>query len=347
MRAAAAKARVRALAERFFSDAARTHPWPSPCAQAFDYSLVRPAGEPIRGFGGTASGPGPLREMHEACRATLERNVGRPLSITTIVDLMNLVGKCVIAGNVRRTAEIAFGDPQCDEYIDLKNYDKNPERMEHGWTSNNSVFATLGMDYSHLVSRIASNGEPGFAWLDNMRGYGRMNGTTDTSDWRAKGGNPCLEQTLESYELCCLVETFPNRHDSLADFELTLRAAFLYAKTVTLGETHWPHSNRVMLRNRRIGTSISGVAQFISACAAARPRAPLERRATRGRRALTRARLPPTPPPTPPPKNTHTHTHTHYQNPPHAPRARAVARSASCASGASVGTRRCATRTRN
>ena len=81
---------------------------------------------------------------------------------------------------------------------------------------------------------------------------------------RARGGNPCLEQTLESYELCCLVETFPSNHASLEDFLDTLQIAFLYAKTVTLGKTHWPQSNAVMLRNRRIGCGLSGVAQFIS-----------------------------------------------------------------------------------
>ena len=64
------------------------------------------------------------------------------------------------------------------------------------------------------------------------------------------GGNPCLEQTLESCELCCLVETFPHRHSDLKDFIATLRAALLYAKTVTLGPTHWPSSNAVMARNR-------------------------------------------------------------------------------------------------
>ena len=41
------------------------------------------------------------------------------------------------------------------------------------------------------------------------------------------GGNPCLEQTLESYEMCCLVETFPANHDSLADFLVTLRYAYV------------------------------------------------------------------------------------------------------------------------
>ena len=83
-------------------------------------------------------------------------------------------------------------------------------------------------------------------------------------DRRAMGGNPCLEQTLESHELCCLVETFPTNHDSLEDYLNTLKYAYLYAKTVTLGQTHWPETNRVMLRNSRIGCSMSGIAQFIA-----------------------------------------------------------------------------------
>ena len=44
----------------------------------------------------------------------------------------------------------------------------------------------------------------------------------------------------------------------------TLKYAYLYAKTVTLGKTHWAETNRVMLRNRRIGCSVSGIAQFIT-----------------------------------------------------------------------------------
>jgi adenosylcobalamin-dependent ribonucleoside-triphosphate reductase len=177
---------------------------------------------------------------------------------------MNMIGKCVVAGNVRRTAEIVFGDPKSEEYLDLKNYEKNPEREEYGWTSNNSVFAELGMDYGPACERVTINGEPGFAWLENMRGYSRMRNGPDWRDSRASGGNPCLEQTLESYELCCLVETFPMRHENLEDYKKTLKFAYLYAKTVTLGKTHWPETNRVLLRNRRIGCSVSGVAQFIT-----------------------------------------------------------------------------------
>jgi adenosylcobalamin-dependent ribonucleoside-triphosphate reductase len=120
------------------------------------------------------------------------------------------------------------------------------------------------MDYTDVCKRIVDNGEPGFAWLENMRTFSRMQNGGDNKDHRVAGGNPCLEQSLESYELCCLVETFPNNHDSLEDYKRTLKYAYLYAKTVTLGKTHWSDTNRVMLRNRRIGCSVSGVAQFIT-----------------------------------------------------------------------------------
>lgn len=230
----------------------------------FDYSLIRPFGVPIRGFGGVASGPGALKELHESVRGILEARAGSTLTMTDITDIMNMIGRCVVAGNVRRTAEIVFGPADSEEYLNLKNYEKNPQRAPWSWASNNSVFAEIGMDYKNVCEHVRRNGEPGFAWLDNMQQYGRMNGTVDARDHRVRGGNPCLEQSLENYELCCLVETFPNNHESKEDFYRTLKFAYLYAKTVTLGKTHWPETNRVMLRNRRIGCSVSGVAQFVS-----------------------------------------------------------------------------------
>ena len=55
-----------------------------------------------------------------------------------------------------------------------------------------------------------------------------------------------------------------DNHDDFEDYATYLKYAYLYAKTVTLGRTHWSDTNRVMLRNRRIGCSVSGVAQFIT-----------------------------------------------------------------------------------
>lgn len=240
----------------------------------FDYSQVRKEGEPIKGFGGVSSGPGPLIQCHKDIRRTLEKNRGELVTLTCITDIMNMIGACVVSGNVRRSAEIVFGDPFSDEYLALKDYhwdeDKNKyvgpkaERSDYGWASNNSVFAELGMDYTKVAAQTAKNGEPGYAWLENMQQYSRMNNGPDGKDHRVMGGNPCLEQSLESMELCCLVETFPNNHTDLEDYIKTLKYAYMYAKTVTLCETHWPETNRVMLRNRRIGCSMSGITQFVA-----------------------------------------------------------------------------------
>lgn len=76
-----------------------------------------------------------------------------------------------------------------------------------------------------VCRRIVKNGEPGFAWLGNMQGYGRMGDAKNNRDAKAMGGNPCLEQTLESFEMCCLVETFPYKHGTLEDYLETLRQA--------------------------------------------------------------------------------------------------------------------------
>jgi len=98
--------------------------------------------------------------------------------------------------------------------------------------------------------------------MDTTRKYGRLADPINNKDWRAAGYNPCAEQSLESMECCTLVETYINRHDSLDDFKRTLKFAYLYAKTVTLIPTHWEETNAIMQRNRRIGTSISGIANF-------------------------------------------------------------------------------------
>ena len=228
----------------------------------FNYSKIRKEGEIISGFGGTSSGPEPLRILHEQLRSLLEKSTGNPISTTNIVDIMNIIGKCVVSGNVRRTAEIALGNDD-EEYLNLKNYKLNPHREQYGWTSNNTIFAELGMDYQNICERIRDNGEPGLFWLQNAQGYSRIRNGKDNKDHRVSGINPCGEQSLESYEMCCLVENFPAHHDTMEDFLRTLKFSYLYAKTVTLGKTHWPETNRVMLRNRRIGCSLSGIVQFI------------------------------------------------------------------------------------
>ena len=101
---------------------------------AFDYSAVRPRGAPIRGFGGSAAGAGVLQQLHADIDAILGPLAGgKPITVTAIVDLMNAIGRCIVSGDVRQTAEIAFGDPESEEYVDLKDYEKNPHRAAWGW----------------------------------------------------------------------------------------------------------------------------------------------------------------------------------------------------------------------
>ena len=68
---------------------------------------------------------------------------------------------------------------------------------------------------------------------------------------------------MEDNEVCCLVESFIARHQTKEKFLRTLKYAFLYAKVVTLVPTHIPKTNDVISANRRIGSSLSGIAQFL------------------------------------------------------------------------------------
>lgn len=234
-----------------------------------DYSLIRGPGLPIKGFGGVSSGPDPLKECHASIRTLLDSLDGQTITSVAIVDLMNFIGKCVVAGNVRRSAELAIGEVTDTDYVTMKDHRLHQaELLDRRWASNNSVFVDQFTDFAGLSENILLNGEPGLIFLDNARHYGRLKDGYITEDDRrydhVMGFNPCAEQQLESYELCCLVETFPSNHESMEDYHRTLKFAYLYAKTVTLIPTHDERSNSVVMRNRRIGTSMSGIQQAIN-----------------------------------------------------------------------------------
>jgi hypothetical protein len=86
----------------------------------WDYSKIRKEGKPLRTFGGTASGPGPLKrllmELERLCLSYVDRKIDGAF----IVDVMNLIGVCVVAGNVRRSSEISLGDPDDATFLALK-----------------------------------------------------------------------------------------------------------------------------------------------------------------------------------------------------------------------------------
>jgi len=235
----------------------------------FNYDEVRPYGTPIKTFGGTASGPEPLIKLHNHIRKLFTGRAGEKLTRRDLADIGNMIGVCVVSGNVRRSAELLIGRIDDEDFLNLKNAEKFPDRNSYdpenpgwAWMSNNSVEVAVGTDFSPIVDGIVRNGEPGVIWMDVSRKYGRLADAPNNKDHRVVGYNPCAEQSLESFEMCTLVETYLNRHESLEDYLRTVKFAYLYAKTVTLLPTHWEETNAIMQRNRRIGTSMSGVANF-------------------------------------------------------------------------------------
>ena len=201
-----------------------------------DYTGIRGRGVPLKTFGGTASGPKPLQDMVEnltrlllpkGCKVKFDvpyhedtgkidvakvkfTGSGESYRITSaiIVDIFNYIGKGVVAGGIRRTAEIMFGEPDDEEFISLKSDQKALE--DRRWASNNSVYAYQGMDYGNIAARIAGNGEPGVLWLENARAFSRMDGVPDNRDWRVMGSNPCVTS-----DTIVMTEEGPRRVDSL------------------------------------------------------------------------------------------------------------------------------------
>lgn len=281
----------------------------------FDYSQIRKEGSKINGFGGTASGPGPLIKLHERMVAYLNcyYRITNGMSVNDsicemikelidveesyntdlikqvkdipnktygltrlIADIFNAVGACVVAGNVRRSSEIALGKAADEEFRKLKDFTVNPERSPIMWMSNNTVQLEKTSDFSDYIPSIAKqltdnhNGEPGIYNMINTK-LGRVGKQYDDSDiWtrerekdNAIGINPCGEVPLESFELCDLAETFPGKclKDGKFNMNIFLKAvefATFYASVVSLLPTQSTLTNAVIARNHRIGVSLSG-----------------------------------------------------------------------------------------
>lgn len=146
---------------------------------AIDISDIRPRGTDIKGFGGVASGPAPLVQMLTKVNEILNRRVNDYVTPTEWGDVVQLIGTCVVAGNVRRTALILIGDQNDKEYVESKNYSlpQNLEASQWRWASNNSVDIGTGTDREtlrNLSVNIYYNGEPGYVSIELSKNYGRI-----------------------------------------------------------------------------------------------------------------------------------------------------------------------------
>jgi len=163
--------------------------------EGFTYStqLVRGSGEPIEGFGGTASGPNILVEGMELICGILDKRRNAQVRPIDCLDMMNIIGMIVVAGNVRRSAQIAIGDYDDLEYLKAKTW-----RLGNipNWRamSNNSVDVKNVKDLPEEFWDTYREGEPyGLINLDLSRKIGRL-GETQYPDPEVEGYNPCFHK---------------------------------------------------------------------------------------------------------------------------------------------------------
>jgi ribonucleoside-triphosphate reductase len=226
----------------------------------FIYKLIRKKGSPIRGFGGISSGPEPLMYLHQQIIKffAMFRDHYWYDSVMLKTDIINAIGCCVVAGNVRRSAELCKGSIDDLTFLDLKNYDKYPHRAEIGWMSNNSVALEDDKDFEKLgalAERVIRNGEPGYMNLRNMK-KGRIGKEDGLREDQATLFNPCGEIPLENKETCNIAETLPTNCDNKERWLKACEYATVYCSTVSLLPTHRPETNAIIARNRRIGIGI-------------------------------------------------------------------------------------------
>lgn len=225
--------------------------------KGFTYSTVcvRPYGESIKGFGGTASGPGPLIKFVEnLCLIFLSR-AGKSIRPIDAADLICVTGEMVVAGNVRRSAIIILGDAHDKEYLKAKRWDLGQVPTWRA-CANLSVVCDDTEDLHPLFWKTYESGEPfGVVNRKSIQAYGRMG---EFKPDTAEGVNPCAEATLDPFEPCNLQEIALSNIRDPKEFCDVARLLHRYGKRVTLEPYHIPEAQKAISRNRRVGTGITG-----------------------------------------------------------------------------------------
>jgi len=158
----------------------------------FTYStqVVRGAGEPIKGFGGVASGPEHLVWGMGQISKILEKQRGRKIRPIHALDIMNIIGDIIVAGNVRRSAQIAIGDPDDVEFLLAKRWDLGNIPRWRAMSNNSVVCNNISELHDYFWEGYQGNGECyGLINLDLSRKIGRT-GETEYPDPEVMGYNP-------------------------------------------------------------------------------------------------------------------------------------------------------------
>ncbi len=221
--------------------------------------LVRGAGEPIKGFGGVASGPVVLVEGIEKICKIFNSRAGKKLRSVDVLDICNIIGSIVVAGNVRRSAEIAIGDPDDFLYLRAKRWDLG---QVPNWRamSNNSIYAdTFDQIPEDVWGGYQGNGEAyGLINLPLSQTHGR---TTDLVEDNCEGFNPCAEISLADGEACNLCEIFLNNIETYEQLIDCAKLLYKTQKAIWTLPALYEKTTKVVQKNMRIGLGVGGIAQ--------------------------------------------------------------------------------------
>jgi len=230
----------------------------------WDVSRVRPAGSPLRTFGGRASGPEPLVSLFEFCVTTFKRAAGRRLTTLECHDIVCKIAEIVVVGGVRRSALISLSDLNDDRMRAAKSgawWEDNVQRA----LANNSFVAKekpdVGVFLQEWLSLYESkSGERGIfsrtACENQAEKYGRRDPKHEF------GVNPCSEIILRSRELCNLKECVVREQDTPETLKEKLRLATILG-TIQATLTNFKYIGKKWKENcneeRLLGVSLTGI----------------------------------------------------------------------------------------
>jgi len=227
----------------------------------FATHLIRSKGSPIKGFGGVASGPEDLVWGMMEINKLLNGKNGEYLTPTDCLDIMNIIGRIVVAGNVRRSAQIAIGDADDIEYLRAKRWDLGNIPNWRAMSNNSVVCSNINDLPEEFWEGYKGNGEPyGLINLDAARRMGRT-GETQYPDQDVQGFNPCAEQSLANFETCCLAEVYLPNITSYAELKKVVRYLYRINKHSLAIKCAVEETEQIVHENMRMGIGVTGYLQ--------------------------------------------------------------------------------------
>lgn len=228
---------------------------------SFSTVCVRGKGAPIKGFGGTASGAEDLCWGISEISKILNNRANKKLRPIDCLDIMNIIGFVVVAGNVRRSAQLAIGDYDDIEFLKAKRWDLG---TIPNWRamSNNSIAAPENLDdLPNEFWQTYEQGEPyGLINLELSKECGRS-GETKYPDQNVEVYNPCAEQSLNNYETCCLAEIYLPNIDSYDELLEVISYAYRVNKHSLALHCSLKETEKIVNTNMRMGIGVTGILQ--------------------------------------------------------------------------------------